>query len=32
LFRSATLELIVGTLLLGATALLVGLEAPNLIG
>jgi putative copper resistance protein D len=31
LYRSATLELIVGTLLLGATALLVGLEAPNLI-
>lgn len=31
LLRSATLELIIGTLLLAATAFLVGMEAPNLI-
>jgi putative copper export protein len=30
LFRSATLELVIGTVLLAATALLVGLEAPGL--
>lgn len=30
LFRSATLELVIGTLLLAATAFLVGMEAPGL--
>jgi putative copper export protein len=32
LLCSATLELIIGTLLLGATAFLVGMEAPGLHG